>query len=332
VNFEGDGIGAALGRAWPELRLATPPEPLVGGYWATMYRLRVADPPPGVPADVVLRIAPHDAMGAKELAVQEAVAAQGYPTPPVYRHGPGGGPFGGPWAVMAFASGASPLDGLGGAAALRRAGTLVRALPEQLAGAMAALHRLDPAPVTTAVRAAAPSVAWHVDDVLAQLEHGADAVDRPEVAAALRSLARQRPAEPRRVVCHGDLHPFNVLAEGARVTVLDWTGSLHASPAYDVAFTTLLLAHPPLAVPGPVRAALAPAARAISRRFLRRYRAFSPDAALDELDWYTALHCARILVDAGAPGSPDAHPLQSLMPVAARRLGAATGHRIAAVR
>jgi aminoglycoside phosphotransferase (APT) family kinase protein len=302
-----------------------------GGFWASMWRLEVTGQPAEVPGDLVLRVAPDSAMGAKEVAVHRAVADQGYATPRVRLAGPDHPALGGSWTVMDFATGTPPLDGLDGFAALRRAPSLFRQLPAQLASAMADLHRLGPEPVSDAVRSDAPTVAWTPDDVLEELEIGAKALERANLAAALRALATVRPQSRSSVVCHGDLHPFNVLVDaGGQVTVIDWTAAAYADPAYDVAFTTLLLANPPLEAGGALQRAVGPIGRRISGRFLRVYRQANPDATLDNLDWYLALHGGRVLVeyamrvvhdgDAGA-----AHPFRFLVPAATLALQRATG-------
>jgi aminoglycoside phosphotransferase (APT) family kinase protein len=138
--------------------------------------------------------------------------------------------FGGWWSVMGFSPGQPLLAGLDGLAALRRAPSLLRTLPSQLAQSMAAVHRVDPAPVTAAVRSVAPEVAWSAPDVQEHLRLGADAARRDDVGAALDQLARHAPNTGREVVCHGDLHPFNVLDHDGQLVVLDWTGAVVADP------------------------------------------------------------------------------------------------------
>ena len=113
------------------------------------------------------------------------------------------------------------------------------------------------------------------------------------------------------VVCHGDLHPFNVLADGDQTVVLDWTAGQIAHPAYDLAFTHLLLADPPLNAPKAVRPIINAAARRIANRFITTYRKIAPHP-IDPvtLDWYRGLQGCRILTDlAGwrAAGELDAH-------------------------
>ena len=77
---------------------------------------------------------------------------------------------------MDVAPGAPLLDGLRGGAVIRQAPTLLKRLSADLATTMLALHRLDPTPVTAAVREASPEVAWTVP---ATLQHLSDAAIRP---------------------------------------------------------------------------------------------------------------------------------------------------------
>lgn len=45
------------------------PVALLGGFWAVMFRVPVTGQPDGVASEVVVRFAPHLAMGAKEAEV-----------------------------------------------------------------------------------------------------------------------------------------------------------------------------------------------------------------------------------------------------------------------
>lgn len=303
--------------------------PLSGGFWASMFRVPVSGQPDGVAAEVVVRFAPHPMMGAKEAEVQRAVAALGFPTPPVWVSAPDVARDGW-WSVMDFCPGVPLLVGLDGLAVLRRAPSLLRTLPAQLADAAAALHRLDPTSVTAAVHAATTGVAWSVGDVLHQLRAGAQASGRDDVVAALDELAGDQPSPGGEVVCHGDLHPFNVLDRDGELVMLDWTGAVLAHPCFDLAFTTLLLANPPLGLPGPLRWVGRAAGRLLARRFLASYGRANPQVSLERLDWFRALHSARVLVEAAnwrAAHGPNGahHPFLSVAPAAAAHMSAATG-------
>jgi aminoglycoside phosphotransferase (APT) family kinase protein len=131
------------------------------------------------------------------------------------------------------------------------------------------------------------------------------------------------------VICHGDLHPFNVLADASGLTVLDWTGAILGDPCFDVALTELLLANPPLPLPRPLAPVVRAAGRLLARRFIAAYRRANPAVPLDGLPWFRALHSARVLIDVTrlrAEHGPDAggHPWQFVAPAAARHLSAAT--------
>ena len=134
------------------------------------------------------------------------------------------------------------------------------------------------------------------------------------------------------VICHGDLHPFNLLADGDRVTVLDWSTALLAPRAHDVGFTSLLLSDPPLRVPGWQRPLVRLLGRVLARRFVRDYQrqtaaTFEPG----EVRWHQAVVCLRALTEVaswvhlGVDGAHAEHPWMMTGPAFARRLAALTG-------
>ena len=248
----------------------------------------------------------------------------------VYLTGPAGGPLGDAWAVMDLAPGDPLLAGLDGVAALRNLPRILACLPARLADTMSAVHQIDPAPVVQRARAVAPTVALTVDELLSHLRAGADVTERHDLVDALDTLAHQAPPQGDVVLCHGDLHPFNLLRDGDRISVLDWTAALVAPPAYDVALTRLLLRYPPLAAPPALRPIIDAGARVLARRFVRRYRHANPTADLTDLDWYTGLHATRVLIDLATwhnTGDPRAntHPWTLIAPGAATELIRITG-------
>lgn len=330
MTISSEQILEALRGAWPDVDLAVEPRPLTGGFWAAIFHLRLTGTPHDVPDDLVLRVVPNAEMGAKETAVQSVLAAAGAPTPAVHLSGPAGGPLGDAWAVMDLAPGEPLLAGLDGAAALRKLPRLLTRLPTQLADVMAAVHGIDPNPVLERVRAAAPTVAFSLDGLWPHLRAGAELTGRNDLIDALDMLAKHPPPPDEPVLCHGDLHPFNLLRDGERVSVLDWTGALVAPPAYDVALTWLLLRYPPLAAPPALRPVIGAGATVLARRFLHSYRRANPAADLTNLDWYTALHATRVLLDLATwqnTGDPRAsgHPWNLIAPGAATELTRTTG-------
>ncbi len=295
----------------PELVLDGPPIRLRGGFWAEMWTLTFAPPISGaLPARVVLRLAPDAQLAAWETTFQAEVAAQGYPTPAI--RGSDLNPSGGKraWCVMDHATGTPLLGGLSGLRALRSLPRLATRLPDTLARAAADLHRLDPQPIETALGAATERTIG-VDGLLDHHLSRARDLGDTALRRTLERLAGTRPDRQLRVPCHGDLHPFNVLDDGGRTVVLDWTAGQVAHPAYDLAFTHLLLANPPLDAPKPVRPIINAAARRVANRFITAYRQIGPHPIeIDTLDWYRNLQGCRILTDLAtwrAEGELDAH-------------------------
>ena len=134
------------------------------------------------------------------------------------------------------------------------------------------------------------------------------------------------------MICHGDLHPFNLLVDGDRVTVLDWSTALLAPRAYDVGFTSLLLSEPPLRVPSWQRPLVRTLGWVLARRFVRGYqRQAAVTVESGELRWHQAVVGLRALVEVaswmheGTAGMHAGHPWLVSGPAFARRLATLTG-------
>lgn len=340
-DLAGHLIGAlrhATGR--PDLAYKNEPEPVEGGFWADILSFSLANPPDGWPTDLIARLMPDPAAARKETIVQAAVAAAGFPTPLVRASG---GPDHGldrAFMVMDKAAGGALLSGLDGVLTSGAARRAVRLVPGLLAGSMARLHALDPDIVRGELGHVGDDVPVTVIGLVRALQAAAGEFGRPDLVSAARWLTDHPPAPAPDVICHGDLHPFNLLAEGGRVTVLDWSTALLAPRAYDVAFTSLLLSEPPLRVPGWQRPAVHVLGWVLARQFVRGYqRQTGARIAAGELEWHQAVICLRALIEVaswvreyapdGAHGSladqRAAHPWLAARPVFARRLGAMTG-------
>ncbi|HLQ53664.1 MAG TPA: hypothetical protein VK162_05245 [Streptosporangiaceae bacterium] len=80
--------------------------------------------------------------------------------------------------------------------------------------------------------------------------------------------------------------------------MLDWSAALLGQRAYDVAFTALTLAEPPILVPAPLRPIVRATGRLLARRFARRYRRHSGVTIQQRsLRWHQAIVCLRALVE-----------------------------------
>lgn len=224
------------------LRWAAPPQPLTGGFWAEMYTVELADAPSHLAGPLVARIMPDPAAAAYETAIHRHAHHCGLPVPAVRAASGPTTELDRAWILMDHAPGHPLLTGLSAARAIRHAPTLTRRLPDLLAEAAAGLHR-------------SPIDSHRLDDhrergdihaVLRRIADQADAIGRDDLATTADRLAEQAPDT--RVICHGDLHPFNLLVDNEQWTLIDWSAAVFADPHYDLAFTTMLLAHPALRI------------------------------------------------------------------------------------
>src|SRR5215472_5227917 len=323
-----------------DLGYANPPQPLTGGFWAELFAFSLAGPPPGWPRELVIRLMPDPALARKETIVQAAVAAAGYPTPVVRASGGPEGGLGRAFMVMDRAPGAPLLSGLTGAGAITSAMRALRQIPGLLAVSMANLHEQDASVVRERLGRdrLGRDTPVTVSGLLAMLHAAASEYRRPDLAAAAQWLADHSPPPAPEVICHGDLHPFNVLVDGGSFTVLDWSAAILAPRAYDVAFTSLLLAEPPLTVPRAMRPAVRGLGGWLASRFAVRYqRAAGARVDPRELRWHQGLGCLRALTEVAGwnqdqlAGARAGHPWLLSGPAFASRLTALTGSAVRAV-
>jgi aminoglycoside phosphotransferase (APT) family kinase protein len=314
----------------PDLEYERRPEPMRGGFWAELFAFSLANPPAGWPGELVARLMPNPGSARKETIVQRAVAAAGFPTPFVRAAGGPDDGLGVAFMVMDRAPGGPALSGLDGLspAAVPR---LLRQIPDLLATSMARLHALDPDLVRGELKQVR-DVPVTVPGLLAALARFAGDFGRTDLVDAARWLADHRPGPSPDVICHGDLHPFNLLADGDRVTVLDWSTALLAPRAHDIGFTSLQLSEPALRVPGWQRPLVRMFGRVLARRFVRDYqRQAAVTVEPAEVRWHQAVVCLRALTEVaswvheGAAGAHAGHPWLINGPVFARRLTSLTG-------
>jgi Ser/Thr protein kinase RdoA (MazF antagonist) len=110
---------------------------------------------------------------------------------------------------------------------------------EQLGEIVARLHRVEPARLNGVV--ALPycgEAAWlEMDRSLARIEAAGviDAVGLEALRHAVLGLGdwRERARRGGMVVCHGDVHPHNVLMRGDAVVIVDWDSICVGPPAWD---------------------------------------------------------------------------------------------------
>jgi hypothetical protein len=111
---------------------------------------------------------------------------------------------------------------------------------QQLGEVVARFHRLAPARLSGVM--ALPfcgDVAWLAVEQNLALAEAANVVDAEGLAALRRASValrgwHDRARQEAPVVCHGDVHPKNVLMRGDDVVIIDWDAICTGPPAWDI--------------------------------------------------------------------------------------------------
>jgi aminoglycoside phosphotransferase (APT) family kinase protein len=113
------------------------------------------------------------------------------------------------------------------------------------------------------------------------------------VAARDWLKANRPPERGPLVICHGDVHPGNLLVDehGTVIALLDWSVATLAEPVLDLGFTTMALSLAPVDAPPLVQRIVRRLGRGIARRYVRAYTDRRP-VDLAALGYYEALRCA----------------------------------------
>jgi len=220
----------------------------------------------------IARTADRLATAEREAAVQNWCVTHDVPAPAVLAVIPPGDEFATPVQVMERAPGVTALDAFS---------TSPRRLPrliEQLAALHATLHQTA------------------VDDWPHAPEGGDTLLDR-RLAGVRHALAVEKSEPLQRgldavehlspklqaadaVACHGDFHPLNVLVDGDRMTIIDWTDAGLGDRNGDVARTLLLF---DLAAAGADKRSERALLRVLAPWLRRRYRkAYARHLPLDD--------------------------------------------------
>ena len=204
----------------------------------------------------------------REAAIQTWCADTGYSAPRVLAVLDSDGPFGLPVQVMERAPGKVMLD------VIKSRPWQTRALNTRLAHLAARLHAL-------------PTDGWPgpddplgaVDQRLGLTRRVVATTGRRDLAAGLEASEALAPraAGRERVVCHGDFHPLNVLVDGERASVIDWTDAALGPREADVSRTALLFSVAVIAASSPIeRAVLGRVGPRMARRYVQAYEQHAP--------------------------------------------------------
>jgi aminoglycoside phosphotransferase (APT) family kinase protein len=271
--------------AAPTLDYGAPAQRLTGGFDAAIFAVDLTQAPTALSRPLVLRLfAPTDnpERARRESAVQSALADLGYPAPRALLVETDRTALGGAFILMerfaghVLSEGADGPRERGGSVALIR--TLIerpRATRRMLALWSEAQRRLHALPVDEFERRVAASgldpqsfrFAAHLEALAARIgQLGLGALE-----PGLAWLRSHQPPQTRpTVLCHGDLHPVNILAEnGALTGVVDWSQLAIADPALDFGTARAILATFPLPGPPLLRALRRAAINDLARRYAR---------------------------------------------------------------
>jgi len=318
------------------IALRAEPSPISGGFWASIYGFEIAGGESGgssIPHEwlgrLVLRVMPNRERAVHEIIVQRAVADTGFPTPPVLHDGYDDA-LGGAFMIMPYATGKPPMAGLG-PGSLLSVPRLLRRLPVQLAEVAVQLHAVDPEPIRLALEQG--GLGGRVDGAQSRLEavRFAAEIDSGGFDQLLTWFEQRRPHDPPLVLCHGDLHPFNLLIDDdGRTTVLDWTNAELMPREFEIGFTAGLVRCAPIKVPRVVRPLVRRLTAWMAQRFIETYeRTTTIDA--ERVAWYEALQHSRCLAEVvtariGLSNVVDAnHPFETSAAAMTVRLAELTG-------
>ena len=216
----------------------------------------------------VLPVADRLPQAEREAAIQTWCADSGYSAPRVLAVIDPSEAVGLPVQVMERASGSVMID------VIKRRPWQTRSLITSLAGLASRLHSLptDGWPGPDDPRGA-------VDQRLGLTRRAVEARPGSDLAVALEAAEAFAPRAlgTERVVCHGDFHPLNVVVDGTRATVIDWTDAALGPREADVSRTALLFSVAVIAAGSAVeRAVLSRVGPRMARQYLHVYEQHAP--------------------------------------------------------
>ena len=204
-----------------------------GGFSNEIVRIRLLDGPTNFSGPLVLRAMHDDDDAMRESVIQHGVAQAGFAAPPVLMRGTSRSPLERPFTISPLVAGKTFDELLNPTTALKT----FRRLPAQLAETMSALHALPTATIAERLSAAGwPASRLDSLAVLGEVETQIATLHAPALMQGAAWLANHQPSFAPAVVCHGDLHPMNLLFEDDHVVaVLDWELARIGVPQHDLA-------------------------------------------------------------------------------------------------
>ena len=144
------------------------------------------------------------------------------------------------------------------------------------------------------------------DELRRMIDRAGDQLSAPARSAALSQLGDLPEG---RSLCHGDMHPGNVLLTAHGPIIIDWMTASCGNPVADVARTLFLLRDSviPAYVPWIQRRLLGIARRRFASTYLRHYRSHRIVADVDLAAWRLPILAARLgeMIDEEQPAVLD---------------------------
>lgn len=211
---------------------ASPPSMLQGGYDTFIFQFKLKNVQPSLSRPLVLRVfrkshPPKQAI--MESVIHNSLVDQGLPVPYVHYSCTDQSYFGSQFLIMDFLIGA-----------------LLTTVFDQdtaivLGKTHAALHNADSSQlrddlIAEGFEGRQNSIEGRLDHLLKASEH------LPWLEEIAFWLMENRPSDSEHPsICHGDFHPYNLLAKDGEVTaILDWSSCRIGDPASDVASTLVI--------------------------------------------------------------------------------------------
>jgi aminoglycoside phosphotransferase (APT) family kinase protein len=297
----------------PHLAYAERPVRMTGGYDAAIFSFRLEGASEPFTGRLVLRLfqAGADAgRAAREAAVQNAIAALGYPAPRAFVAETSIRPLGGAFLIMERMP-SHPLGSEFEGLSVKSFGQMPRLLLQLPRvrreivrlwdEAQTRLHALPVDAFLSQMQTAGlPKESFTFDAYIANLRAAVDEFGLGELRPGIEWLAAHRPnAEQTLVICHGDFQPLNVLADVGQLSgVIDWVKLVIAAPAFDYGAALAILATIPIRVPAGLRGALRAFMINLARQHSRSLRPHR-SASDSSLCYYQVFNCLVQLVTVG---------------------------------
>ena len=301
---DADSLREACLRHLPDLAgytFSRPPRKLVGGNETTIFAISF-----NVPVDhpcsgpLIIRIfdspAGHPEQYRWEAATHDELVRSGYPVPRILVAAKTADI--GAFVIMERLDGTMlGSEGLEMPSGVVHFPKIVRNLPTTLAGLHLELHRIDPLPLQRQLSTL--NLSPDVFTPVGRINRMRELAPKNWSAAqyACEALLKQLPTTTDARLCHGDLHPLNVMTEKNRITgVIDWSKICFADREYDLANAHLLLQASVLVLPGWVAPSVNALKYRMAERFLKYYARSHHHIDQDKLSFFRALRACEELV------------------------------------